>query len=62
MSILWKGKLITETKTPTHKQKKIKKLTELGYEAFLKFEQRRVEKFRDHDRPVPSILSWVQSK
>ena len=60
---------ITETKTPTHKQKKIKKLTELGYEfknlmvsieeyneAFLKFEQRRVEKFRDHDRPVPSIL------
>lgn len=68
VSILGKGKLIMETKTPTHKQKKIKQLTELGYEfehlivsieeyneAFLKFEQCRVEKIRD-DEPSPNIL------
>jgi hypothetical protein len=69
MRILGKGKLIMETKTPAHKQKKIKQLTELGYEfkdlmvsieeyneAFLKFEQCRVVRFGDPDRPVPSIL------
>lgn len=65
VSMLGKGKLIMETKTPTHKQKKIKRLTELGYEfknlmvsiyeyneAFSKFEDRRVEKF-----PFSSILN-----
>jgi hypothetical protein len=62
--ILGKGKLIMETETPAHKQKKIKKLTELGYEyknlmlsieeydkAFSEFERCRVEKF-----PVSSTL------
>lgn len=68
VNILGKGKLIMETKTPTHKQKKIKQLTVLGYEfkhlmvsieeyneAFLKFEQCRVEKIGDHE-PSPNIL------
>jgi hypothetical protein len=68
VGMLGKGKLIRETKTPTHKQKKIKQPTELGYElkhlmvsieeyneAFLKFERSRVEKI-DDDEPSPSIL------
>jgi hypothetical protein len=68
VNILGKGKLIMETKTPTHKQKKIKQLTVLGNEfkhlmlsieeyneAFLKFEQCRVDKIGD-DEPSPNIL------
>ncbi len=68
--ILKEGELIMSTTTPAHKQKEIKQLTELGYEfknlmvsiekyeeAFLKFEQRRVEEFGD--KPLQSLLRSI---
>jgi predicted transcriptional regulator len=60
---LQKGKLITETKSPTHKQKKIKHLTKLGHEfkrlmnnineydnAFQRFENSIKQNFDSLDR------------